>query len=164
MPAGSEPGGRFVKNDPRIRQNLEAARKEEPKEEPPEEERGIPDQLRDMRHVINHAPYLDKRHGQKACRAWFKADMKGFMAQKSRLEAEFLASKGKGLESREEQGQPKGENEERLQELIKSLLEQAQWLEQLRQPIKGSPIDDNSSRMIRDQQGQSLGESESKGL
>jgi hypothetical protein len=47
----------------------------------------IPEQLADMRWVYAHPAREDRTQGHKVCRKWMDADLPGFMARKSSLEA-----------------------------------------------------------------------------
>ena len=48
---------------------------------------GIPEQLADMRWVYAHPAREDRTQGHKLCRKWMTADLPGFMARKTSLEA-----------------------------------------------------------------------------
>jgi hypothetical protein len=51
---------------------------------------GLPDQLRDMRHVYEQPASQDRTPGQRNCRAWLKKDLSKFMVEKTALEAKYL--------------------------------------------------------------------------
>lgn len=53
----------------------------------------MPEQLADMRHVYLRPEKADGTPGQRACRAWMKDNISGFMAAKSKLEEGFLEYK-----------------------------------------------------------------------
>jgi hypothetical protein len=53
----------------------------------PADTEGIAQQLADMRWVYAHPAREDRTPGHKLCRKWLKADLPGFMARKSSLEA-----------------------------------------------------------------------------
>jgi hypothetical protein len=55
--------------------------------EGPADTEGVPRQLADMRWVYAHPACEDRTPGHKLCRKWLKADLPGFMARKSSLEA-----------------------------------------------------------------------------
>jgi hypothetical protein len=110
-PVKKRPRGRpFTKNDSRLRQNLEAARRtgstmstgmimgiveEEAAQGAVPAGDGVPQQLADMRHVYERPAREDRTPGQKTCRKWLKDDLPGFMARKTGLEAKLLASGGR---------------------------------------------------------------------
>ena len=56
-------------------------------DEAPADTEGIPEQLADMRWVYAHPAREDCTQGHKVCRKWLNADLPGFMARKSGLEA-----------------------------------------------------------------------------
>jgi hypothetical protein len=85
---GRGPGRPFVKDDPRIRQNLEAAA-----QPLSEESEGM---LAAMRHVVTKPPSRDTTYEQKEYRKWLNLDRKGFMTKKADLEKVALAGQGKG--------------------------------------------------------------------
>jgi hypothetical protein len=53
----------------------------------PADSKGIPEQLEDMRWVYAHPAREDRTQGHKLCRKWMNADLPGFMARKTSLEA-----------------------------------------------------------------------------
>jgi hypothetical protein len=59
----------------------------EPTDHTPADTEGIPEQLADMRWVYAHPAREDRTQGHKVCRKWLNADLPGFMARKSSLEA-----------------------------------------------------------------------------
>jgi hypothetical protein len=92
-PAGKKPRGRpFTgKDDPRLRQNLEAARAAAgpaQEEAPGGEDVSL---YEAMRHVFTQPKEADRTQPQRECRAWLKADRKNFMAKLADLEKAALA-------------------------------------------------------------------------
>src|SRR6516225_1797580 len=55
-------------------------------DEAPGGERGLAQQLADMRWVYAHPASADRTPGQRTCRRWMRTDLAGFMRLKSRLE------------------------------------------------------------------------------
>jgi polyhydroxyalkanoate synthesis regulator phasin len=130
---GRGPGRPFVKNDPRIpavRDRMMGT-----SESPPEPDgvgektadEGVPQQLADMRWVYARPAQDDRTQGHKTCRRWMKADIKGFMAAKSQLEAKLLArrppSKDDESGDREEPPAVVDKGSERARELLDRLLD-----------------------------------------
>jgi hypothetical protein len=58
-------------------------------ERDPADTEGIPEQLADMRWVYAHPAREDRTQGHKLCRKWMNADLPGFMARKTSLEAKI---------------------------------------------------------------------------
>src|SRR5262249_5307744 len=129
---GRGPGRPFVKNDPRI--PAVRARMMGTQEPAPEPEGGVaaptddgvPQQLAGGRWVYERPAKDDRTQGHKNCRRWMKADIKGFMAQKSQLEAKLLARPpGRPPCGSREAGQPPeavDEGLQRVEELSERLL------------------------------------------
>jgi hypothetical protein len=67
-------------------------------DEDPLDTEAIPEQLADMRWVYAHPAREDCTQGHKVCRKWMDADLPGFMARKSGMEAKLPASGGKDEE------------------------------------------------------------------
>jgi hypothetical protein len=91
--AKKKPGGRpFTgKDDPRRWQNWEAARAAAgpvPEESPGAEDVSL---YATMRAVFNQPPSADRGQPQRECRAWLKADRKGFLSKLADLEKAALA-------------------------------------------------------------------------
>jgi hypothetical protein len=91
---------------------------------------GVPQQLRDMRHVYERPASEDRTPGQRTCRRWKNENLSGFMAHKSSLEAKVLVAQSKKPEPPEsgddeplEEGPQSRKNRERTQEILAHLRE-----------------------------------------
>jgi hypothetical protein len=125
-------GRPFVKGDPRIpavRKRMMAETEAVPEPdgavvEPADD--GVPQQLKDMRHVYGRPASKDCTPGERACRRWLKSDIKSFMRTKSQLEARLLAlgSPHKGAAS-DANPQVEDHGTRRTEELIEFLLKGA---------------------------------------
>jgi hypothetical protein len=95
-PSRKKPRGKpFAgKDDPRLRQNLEAARAAAgpaQEEAPGSEDVSL---YEAMRHVFTRPKEADLLAPQRECRAWLKADRKGFMAKLADLEKALAKGQG----------------------------------------------------------------------
>lgn len=79
---------------------------------------GVSQELADMRWVYENPGNLDRTQGQRTCRKWLKDDVRGFMAEKARREAQLVELKG-------DVGPVVDEGVERVNELIREILREA---------------------------------------
>jgi hypothetical protein len=125
-------GRPFVKGDiriPAVRKRLEE--NGEPQMEPKDRklqdddclaDAGVPQQLRDMRHVYERPASEDRTPGQRACRAWLRKDIRGFMANKSTLEERLQARDPTGKGTGTNRDGESDQRPERVQSLIDRLI------------------------------------------
>ncbi len=84
--------------------------------------------LRDMRWVYRNKDGSDRTQGQRTCREWLKADIKGFMAKMASLEQDFLAQgKSSGVAAEEAVTVAEDPGLEALQERVERLLRERAW-------------------------------------
>jgi hypothetical protein len=76
------------------REALEARGDSAEADQATDDDEGVPQQLADMRWVYTHPMRDDRTQGQKTCRKWLRADLTGFMARKTSLEAKLMSPPG----------------------------------------------------------------------